>query len=710
MQQDYLDFELTIELLPSGKLRITVVNSPVGSVANEIANPFSAEDISRILAVLDGSSRTTRGEAARAARAFGEKLFGAVFSGQIYAAYLASLNQVGEKAGLRIKLGLENANELTDLPWELLRDPNGDYLVLSRKTPVLRYPRLLTVRPLVEVVLPLRVLVLISSPKDQDALDVEAEWRGLLEATNELRARGLLELERVDNAQLVTLQRKLRAGTNYQIFHYIGHAAFDEKAQSGVLAFEDPRTENTVVVSGESLARELSEENSIRLVLLNACQGARQNRQDPYAGVASSIVARGVPAVVAMQFEISDSASRYFSAEFYKALSEGYPIEAAMAEARRAIGSNLNNLEWATPVLWLRVPSGILFPKRQSVVSATGGLRDKLLTPQMGLIIALMLAVAILLFNAVSGGQPVAQITPTAIVSTLTPTPVSAPRNVDLVVSSLRFLPPNPAPGQPTTISIRIENKGSTDTGRFQWAWFATNPQQNPEPTLTGVIENLSPGVSISVTATWRFSWWGTYTTTAWVNFDNAIPEKSIFNNVLARTVNSSLDDFEVDFTRLPNGDVLEPGTLNGSEFVPWGFTLNADPNVDPNANCANAVTKLQLNANDTVRVITGRSDNTAGCTGLPLVFGLTTPPDGPLLGGVGINFVPNTVGTYALELYALNGGLLNRATVEVDASMIGLTLFVGANAEQGTFNRMAFLPPTNAVTQIERFYRSLPR
>ena len=65
--------------------------------------------------------------------------------------------------------------------------------------------------------------------------------------------------------------------------------------------------------------------SSLRLAILNACEGARTSRSDPFAGVAGSLVQRDIPAVVAMQFEISDEAAIVFAGEFYEQLAAGSP-------------------------------------------------------------------------------------------------------------------------------------------------------------------------------------------------------------------------------------------------------------------------------------------------------------------------------------------------------------------------------------------------
>jgi len=705
--QDYLDFELNIETLPNDQLRVTLVNSPVGSVSIEVPNPITPAEATRIISILDGSAHTSRGEAARAARAFGEKLFSAVFSGQVYAAYLTSRSQAGER-GLRIRLNLDKAESLYDLPWELLRDPSGDYLALSRQTPIIRYPRLINVRPVVEVSLPLRVLVLISSPKDQAALNVEAEWQSLQEATADLRQRGLLELERVDDAQLITLQRKLRSGVSYQIFHYIGHAMFDERSAVGMLAFEAPRTELTQPVSGEALARELVEENSIRLVVLNACQGARQARSDPFSGIASSIVARGVPAVVAMQFPITDDAARIFAHEFYRALSEGYPIEAAVAEARRALSSSLNNLEWATPVLFLRAQSGVLFPKRRTYSErpSYGGLREALLRPRV--LIGLLAAIAILfglvsLLNSLIAPSQGVQGTPSPTIATFTPTP-DAPRNIDLVITRVRFLPPNPAPGQAVTVAIELQNNGTSDSGEFEWVWFDTSAEaENATPALRGKVANLSPRAKTTVIGTYRFGWWGTYLTTAWVNPDNRAPESNIFNNLVPRTLSTSGEPFVVDFSRLPDESLLEPSALRGDEFAKWSLALRVE--TDGNPECAAASLLLTL-ADDLNQVTTGLPNAPSRCANLPVIFELSQPSDGPRLNGARVEFLPTASGEHTLEVRAADDSVRHRETLRVAADQVNTPQTLSVSLDGAA--RLVLRVPENGRTVIRRLTRTV--
>jgi hypothetical protein len=97
-------------------------------------------------------------------------------------------------------------------------------------------------------------------------------------------------------------------------------------------------------------------------VVLNACLGARGNTTDVFSSTAATLVRRGVPAVIAMQYEISDDAAIEFSRSLYEALGNEMPVDAAVSEARKAISMvGDKTVEWGTPVLHMRSPNGELF-------------------------------------------------------------------------------------------------------------------------------------------------------------------------------------------------------------------------------------------------------------------------------------------------------------------------------------------------------------
>ena len=359
----FLDFDLLFQRTASG-YRAQVLNSPAGQASNEFALPFSDLEIDNFLLRLGRARQTTRRLAAtqiEAARAFGGRLFEAAFDREVQSCLERSLDAAAHQdAGLRVRLRLKDAPELNDLPWEFLLNPALDrFLALSAETPIVRYLDLPErIRPL-EVKPPLELLAVISSPTDYPELDVEKEWSQLRESLKDLEARRLLRLRRLGSSRLGDLQRWLRRETCH-VLHFMGHGGFSSDTEDGLLLFTDENGRGREV-TGQTLATVLHDHRELRLAVLNACEGARASRSDPFAGVAQCVVREGIPAVIAMQFEISDSAAIGLAHELYAAVADGYPVDAALAEARKALFIAGHELEWGTPVLYMRSPDGKIF-------------------------------------------------------------------------------------------------------------------------------------------------------------------------------------------------------------------------------------------------------------------------------------------------------------------------------------------------------------
>jgi hypothetical protein len=365
----YSDLELRIEATSteSGKRYLArVLNSPAGEAEHRFVLPFSAERLENLVLKLSGGRRTNRrihSTEMQAARDFGGQLFEAVFGDEVLACLRSSLRLADQDdRGLRLKLRLQDVSELADLPWEFLHDAKMDcFFAQSNRTPIVRYIELpQPVRPL-EVALPLRVSVMVSSPRDAAyaGLDTKRERKLLEQALKPLVDQGKVEVAFLPRATLSALQSNLRK-TEHHIFHFIGHGGFDNRTQEGVLVFEDDE-QRAQWAGAQRLGTLLHDHRSLRLAVLNSCEGARNSTTDPFAGVATTLVRQGLPAVVAMQFEISDSAAIAFAGEFYSSLTDGYPVDAAVAEARKAIYAQPNDVEWGTPVLYLRAADGQIF-------------------------------------------------------------------------------------------------------------------------------------------------------------------------------------------------------------------------------------------------------------------------------------------------------------------------------------------------------------
>lgn len=360
---DYLDFDLLIERAGE-KYKARVLGSPAGQAAIEFSSPFSELELENFILKVGRPRRWAGRQESpeiKAAKSLGGRLFNAVFSGEVWSCLRSSLDETARQGvGLRLRLRLADVPELADIPWEYLYNPSIDrFFSLSVDTPLVRYLDLPErIRPL-GIEPPLRVLVMISSPCDYPSLDVEGEWAKLKVALDDLKHRGLVVLDRLEHATLSALQKQLRQEA-YHIFHFIGHGSFDKQLQDGVLIMEDENQQSRLV-SGQNLGRVLHDERTLRLVLLDACEGARSSRIDPFAGTAQSLVQQGILAVIAMQFEVTDETARTFAHQFYDALADGYPVDAALSEARKAIFAKGNTVEWGTPVLYTRSPDGSIF-------------------------------------------------------------------------------------------------------------------------------------------------------------------------------------------------------------------------------------------------------------------------------------------------------------------------------------------------------------
>ena len=360
--QTYLDFDLIIE--KRGGEYAACARSPDGEEASHsFVLPFEEFELKCLIMEMGQRRRGSRrldNIQTGAARELGGKLFGAVFSGEMLNCFRRSQEAAERrKQGMRLRLRLEDAPAIADLPWEFLLDTERDHFpAQSHLTPLVRYIEMPQIRPL-SAKLPLRVLVAVANPEGTEKLDIEGELFRLDEALQPLIKAGKIQKEELRNASFLKLQRLLR-NERFHVFHFIGHGGFDSNRDEGMLMLEDERGRE-VRADAQRIGTLLRDHLSLRLAVLNACESARVSPEDTFSGVATTLIRQGIPAVVAMQFEISDKAAVVFAEEFYTALTDGMPVDAALGEARKAIYFMPNDIEWGTPVLYMRSADGVLF-------------------------------------------------------------------------------------------------------------------------------------------------------------------------------------------------------------------------------------------------------------------------------------------------------------------------------------------------------------
>ena len=300
------------------------------------------------------------GPPAMDAEHLGGALADALLCSDVGVAYEQATNRATANGrGVRLTLSLAEAPALLSVPWEFLyRRPR--FLASQRRTPLVRLLETGSLVPPPTIDAKVRMLAVVASPSDLPPLDVESERRRIEQVVAGMAAAERVELDWLDPATPRALRHALRDG-NYHVLHYVGHSAFTASGD-GMLYLEQEADGRSVGVDSTLFANLLSDQDRLRLVVLNSCEGARTTLTDPYAGVATTLIQLGVPAVVAMQFEISDDAALLFAEELYTNLvGRQDPIDAAVAEARKAVYTEIDAIEWATPVLFVRDPDVELF-------------------------------------------------------------------------------------------------------------------------------------------------------------------------------------------------------------------------------------------------------------------------------------------------------------------------------------------------------------
>lgn len=247
------------------------------------------------------------------------------------------------------------------LPWEFSYDPARFKFLITEEVHFVR--NVLTSVPAErspEQTLPLRTLVVVAQPLGTAALAVEDEQERVRASFRRLIDRGLMEVEVLSDATPESLHRLIQScrmeERGFDIVHFIGHGDFDREANEGKLLFVS-RDGGAQLVHRRTL-REIFCGRGIQLIFLNACDTARDDQAESNRGIAQSLVAAGLPAVVANQYKVLDPSAITFADHFYWSLAQGASLGEAAREARIALNYSLDgvNIDWAVPVLYARDP------------------------------------------------------------------------------------------------------------------------------------------------------------------------------------------------------------------------------------------------------------------------------------------------------------------------------------------------------------------
>ena len=286
--------------------------------------------------------------------AFGGKLFDTLLQGDVRRLYDEARTRQRRR---RLDLVLTSMIPwISEKPWEFAYDTGRASFLATEEIHFVR--NVLTNVPADPVVRPegpLRILVAAAQPVGFGRLSIDQEVEVIRRGFEPLIDAGLAVVDVIARVTPAQIHDTLSSGS-YQVVHFIGHGVYDEERREGCLVFENERGGEYML--GEREVREIFCRRGLSLVFLNACESGRGGRADFNKGVAQSLVAHGLPALVANQYSVLDSSATSFAQHFYWSLAQGLSLGQAAREARIAVNYSLHGelIDWAVPVLYARDP------------------------------------------------------------------------------------------------------------------------------------------------------------------------------------------------------------------------------------------------------------------------------------------------------------------------------------------------------------------
>src|SRR3990172_3963776 len=269
----------------------------------------------------------------------------------------ASAQSLDVPIRLRLLVG-PSAPELHRLRWEMLRDPGdnsplftGESLLFSRYLSSLDW-RPVRLLPKAE----LRALIAVANPSnleeyDLEPVDVAGEVSRARAGLGDISATALPEAGTDQHATLTDLVARLREG--FDILYLVCHGAFIRDESWLWLEDTDGKVDRT---SGTELVTRLRElEKRPRLIVLASCQSAGASAGDALASLGPRLAEAGIPAVIAMQGNITMETVADFMPTFFEELQRDGQIDRDLSVAR---GEVRERFDYWMPALFMRLKSG----------------------------------------------------------------------------------------------------------------------------------------------------------------------------------------------------------------------------------------------------------------------------------------------------------------------------------------------------------------
>ncbi len=305
-------------------------------------------------------------------RSLGKQLLG---DPQALAAF-TSARAAAQDSPLRLRLSIDSsASELHSLWWETLRDPDVSALLFTGEG--LFFSRYLSSRDWQPVRLRSRgewkALVVVANPTNLEEYQLDPiNTDGEIGLVRQVIKNVPLDVlpSNGKSASLEAVVSALRDG-GYDLVYIVAH---------GVLVHDEPwlfledAQGKVSRVSGKDLAARLQElSQRPRLVVLASCQSAADSGAGVLSALGPRLIESGIPAVIAMQGNISLETNAAFMQVFFSELQKDGQIDRAVSLARGAVR---DRMDFWMPVLFMRLKSGRIWYVPSFHVTGGAGEQD----------------------------------------------------------------------------------------------------------------------------------------------------------------------------------------------------------------------------------------------------------------------------------------------------------------------------------------------
>lgn len=314
----------------------------VSGLVQEMLKIIGSSSPDNLQAFLKDFFMRTGGESKVLLHRAGTRLFEAIFNPTMRSAFTMALE--GDQK-VRVVVHAET-NELVYLPWEWLPDPaQGDPLVRLPRFSLIRANPDSPLTSLSPLTLPLRFLAVMPNPRGLRTLNFDKSVSMLESVLTSDKAEMVLLLN-----QLATFENLIHRLETLkpQVVHFEGHieSLLEQGPQASPPGTVPPLSPKRALLLGastgpptfvdpEAFGKALADAGVQLLVFGNNDLSAFYD--NPIADIASTLVEKGLPAVLASTRGVDDVTAGDFMSAFYLSFFQGATLEQALSDARTRI-------------------------------------------------------------------------------------------------------------------------------------------------------------------------------------------------------------------------------------------------------------------------------------------------------------------------------------------------------------------------------------